>query len=44
MEFCYQCPEYKTHTCEKFEKLAKGYLEVGVDLRANLARIAAGRN
>lgn len=38
-DFCYQCNQYQNNSCEKFEKLAKGYLEVGEDLRANLQRI-----
>ncbi len=41
-QFCYQCPEYNTHNCEEFEKLAQRYLNDNVDLRANLARIKAG--
>ncbi len=42
-EFCYECPSYEDHTCEKYEKFSKDYLkEDGVDLRANLARIRAG--
>jgi hypothetical protein len=39
LEFCYQCGEYENRACEKFEKLAKGYLEDGEDIRANLERI-----
>ena len=43
LEFCYQCGEYESGACEKFEKLAKPYLEEdGVDLRANLGRIRRG--
>jgi DNA-directed RNA polymerase subunit RPC12/RpoP len=42
LEFCYQCGEYENRTCEKFEKLAKGYLEDGEDIRANLERIKKG--
>ncbi|MGB9714110.1 MAG: DUF3795 domain-containing protein [Candidatus Bathyarchaeales archaeon] len=43
LEFCYQCSEYENETCEKFEKLARHYLEDhGVDLRANLRRIRKG--
>ena len=37
--FCYECPQFSDKFCEKFEKLAKGYLEDNVDIRANLARI-----
>ena len=41
--FCFECPEYEKHSCEKFEEFSEGYLkEDGVDLRANLARIKAG--
>ncbi|MDH7478344.1 MAG: DUF3795 domain-containing protein [Candidatus Bathyarchaeota archaeon] len=43
LEFCYQCSEYESETCEKFENLAKPYLEEdGVDMRANLERIRRG--
>jgi len=43
LEFCYQCKQYEEHSCEKFENLAKPYLEEnGVDLRANLERIQKG--
>jgi hypothetical protein len=42
LEFCYQCNEYEKNSCEKFGKLARGYLDVGVDLRANLERIKKG--
>ncbi|KPJ53487.1 hypothetical protein AMJ39_04545 [candidate division TA06 bacterium DG_24] len=43
-QFCNECPDYEQHTCEKFEKLAKRYLEEdGVDLRKNLAMIEEGR-
>lgn len=43
LQFCYQCSEYENGTCEKFEKLARPYLEEdGVDLRANLERIRRG--
>ena len=43
LDFCYQCSEYEKGSCEKFEKLAKSYLEdCGVDLRANLERIRKG--
>ena len=39
LEFCYQCSQYEDGSCEKFGKLAEGYLKDGVDLRANLERI-----
>lgn len=43
LEFCYECNEYQNKTCEKFEKLAKPYLEEdGIDMRANLERIKKG--
>ncbi|HOA35847.1 MAG TPA: DUF3795 domain-containing protein [Bacillota bacterium] len=39
---CYLCPEHSGN-CEKFGKLAAGYLNDGVDIRRNLAeRAAAG--
>ena len=40
--FCYQCEDYASRRCEKFENLARRYAERGMDLRTNLARIAAG--
>jgi len=43
LQFCHECSDFKKHTCKKFEKFSKDYLEDdGVDLRANLARIKAG--
>lgn len=42
LELCYQCNQYEDGSCEKFGKLAEGYLEDGVDLRANLERIRTG--
>lgn len=42
-KFCYECPDYERHTCERFEKFSKEYLEDGVDLRANLAKIKRGK-
>jgi len=39
LEFCYQCSQYDNNSCEKFGKLARRYLEVGEDLKANLERI-----
>lgn len=42
-DYCYQCPDYDSRSCEKFEKFAEAYLkEDNVDLRANLERIKAG--
>jgi hypothetical protein len=43
LDFCYQCTEYQHKTCEKFEKLAKGYIEDGEDIRANLEKIKKGK-
>lgn len=44
LRFCYKCPDYEKHNCEKFEKFSEEYLkEDGVDLRANLAKIKAGK-
>jgi len=42
LEFCYQCNQYEDGSCEKFGKLAEGYLEDGVNLRANLERVKKG--
>jgi len=39
---CHQCALYERNSCERFGKLAEGYLEDGVDLRANLVRIKKG--
>lgn len=41
-DFCYQCPEFENHSCEKYNDLAAAYLEDGEDIRANLAIIKAG--
>ncbi|MFH2056216.1 MAG: DUF3795 domain-containing protein [bacterium] len=42
-KYCYECPEYADRSCEKFEKLARGYLEEdGFDLRQSLRLIASG--
>jgi hypothetical protein len=41
-QFCYECSEYEKRTCEKYEKLAKDYLDSGEDMRANLTRIKRG--
>jgi len=32
LDFCYECREYESMSCEKFEKLAKSYLSSGVNL------------
>jgi len=43
LKFCYECPDYEKHTCQKYEKFSEEYLkDDDVDLRANLARIKAG--
>lgn len=43
-KFCFECPEYENRSCEKFEKFSEEYLrDDGVNLRANLARIEAGK-
>ncbi|MFQ6074545.1 MAG: DUF3795 domain-containing protein [Candidatus Bathyarchaeia archaeon] len=43
LRFCYECSQFDEHSCEDFEKLAKGYLEDNVDLRANLEKIKTGQ-
>lgn len=44
LAFCYECPQFNQHSCKKFEKLAKSYLEEdNVHLRANLDEIKLGR-
>lgn len=40
--FCFECPEYESGNCSKYESLAKRYLSTGVDLRKNSARIKEG--
>ncbi len=43
LTFCFECPDFQNHTCERFEKFSEEYLkDDNVDLRANLARIQAG--
>jgi hypothetical protein len=42
-EFCYECSDYGTRSCEKFEELAKRYTEDKVDVRANLEKIKQGK-
>lgn len=43
LQFCYQCSEFESHSCKKFEEFSREYLKDDcVDLRANLARIKAG--
>ncbi|UCE29007.1 MAG: DUF3795 domain-containing protein [Candidatus Bathyarchaeota archaeon] len=43
LRFCYECADYESHTCKRFEKFSGEYLkEDDVDLRANLERIKTG--
>ena len=42
-EFCCECPDYEARSCEKHERIARGYAEDGVDMRANLAMIKEGK-
>lgn len=42
LSFCYECSQFDDRSCEKFEDLAKRYMEDGVDVRASLARIKTG--
>lgn len=41
--FCYECAQLDDESCEKYEELAKRYLEDNVDVRANLERIKSGQ-
>ncbi len=43
LSFCYECPQFDDKTCDKFEDVAKRYMEDNVDVRANLLRIKAGQ-
>jgi hypothetical protein len=43
-EFCYECQKYEEHSCEKYEKLAKGYMEDNVDIRAGLEKTKSGKS
>jgi len=43
LRFCHECGEYDRNSCEKFGKLAERYSRIGVDLRANLAKIKMGK-
>ena len=41
--FCHECGEFEDRTCDKYEKLDKGYLENdNVDIRKNLETIKSG--
>jgi hypothetical protein len=42
LEYCFECPEYATNSCDRYRELAGKWAKDGVDLRANLARIKAG--
>lgn len=42
LNYCYDCSEYEKKICTKHGKLAQSYLEIGVDLRENLKKIANG--
>jgi hypothetical protein len=42
-DHCFECPEYESGSCEKFESLAGDYLGIGVDLRANPSKIKEGK-
>ena len=41
--FCYECPEYESKSCSKYESLSERYLNIEVDLRSNLSRIKEGK-
>ena len=42
-EFCYQCSEFEEKSCDKHNKLAKTYMQVGEDLRLNLVALRKGQ-
>jgi hypothetical protein len=42
-QFCHECPSYEQRSCEKYERLARGYREEDrVDIRGSLERIRSG--
>lgn len=41
--FCYECDQNATRSCEKYEDLVKRYLEDNVDVRKNLEKIKQGK-
>ncbi len=41
--FCYECSQFDNRSCEKFEDLAKRYMEDNVNVRANLAKVKDGQ-
>jgi hypothetical protein len=43
LRFCYECPQFKEGSCDKYNELAQRYLEDNVDVRANLAKIKSGQ-
>jgi hypothetical protein len=40
LEFCYECGELDG--CGKFSELSDGYMQMGINLRANMERIRTG--
>jgi len=42
-DFCYECASFADESCEKYAKIANTYAPRGVDVRANLRTIQAGR-
>lgn len=42
-EYCYECPNYDTRSCNMFEDLVKKYFERGIDIRANYEMIQDGK-
>ena len=42
-QYCYECSEYKSYTCSKFEKVAIKWDKDGIDLIENLELIRAGK-
>ena len=41
--YIYECNEYEEHSFDEFESLAERYAKIGVDVRANLEKIRAGK-
>jgi len=41
--YMYECKEYEDRSFDEFENLAKRYAKIGVDVRANLEKIKAGK-
>jgi hypothetical protein len=42
-DYCFECPEFQSESCEKFAGLANKYLKAGVDLKDNLSHIKEGK-